>query len=277
MKYTNKLNLPEVFVNIYRDRDTKEPIPHRYSVTELLSPIRVIKLSRVYYKEIEEDISECIPALFGSAVHKIFEEHSNKEEAEVKLEYQIGEDIIVGVIDHVKDDLIEDYKTCSVSKVTKKDFSDHELQIKLYAYLRFKKYNIITRKGKLYYLMKDWSKVKATYSSDYPKSPVYTHEFDIQDSDYDYIEGFIHDRLALINQDLLPSCSDEEKWYTGTKYAVFKKAGDKRAAIVCDTEQEAHDYITNKCDGAGEIEVRKGNYLKCDLYCNVSKFCNLKY
>ena len=50
---------------------------------------------------------------------------------------------------------IEDYKTTNTSKVIKKDFSDHEMQIKIYALLRFKKYNIITRKGKLYYLMKD--------------------------------------------------------------------------------------------------------------------------
>jgi len=54
---------------------------------------------------------------------------------------------------------------------------------------------------------------------------------------------------------------------------VFKKVGDKKAAIVCDSEQEAHDYITNKCDGAGEIQVRKGECLKCKYYCKVSKWC----
>lgn len=274
MKYTNKLNLPEVFTKIYQDNN-REINPHRFSVTELLSPTKQILLSRKYYNEIEEDISDCIPALFGSAVHKVFEENSNKDEAEIKLEVEFGEDTIVGIIDHAKDDEIDDYKTCSVSKVSKKDFSDHETQIKLYALLRFKRDGIITRKGKLFYLMKDWSKVKSAYSSDYPKSPIYVHEFNIEDSDYDYAETYIKNKLAEIHDNTVGYlCSEEDRWYTGTKYAVYKNAGDKRAAYVTDSEEDAHNYITNKCNGAGEIEVRKGNYLKCELYCSVNKFCD---
>lgn len=273
MIYTNKLNLPEVFEKIYQN-NFREINPHRFSVTELLSPTKQILLSRKYYNEIEEDISDCIPALFGSAVHKVFEENSNPEESEVKLEVQFGEDTIVGIIDHVKDDEIDDYKTTSTSKVSKKDFSDHELQIKIYALLRFKKYGIITRKGKLFYLMKDWSKVKSTYSSDYPKSPIYVHEFNIEDSDYDFSEKYIKNKLNEIHSNLINFCSDEDRWYTGTKYAVYKNVGDKRASYITDNEQDAHNYIRNKCGGAGEIEVRKGNYLKCELYCSVNKFCD---
>ena len=46
--------------------------------------------------------------------------------------------------------------------------------------------------------------------------------------------------------DELPMCTDEDRWYTGTKYAVYKKVGDARAAYVADTEKDAHNYITNK-------------------------------
>lgn len=272
MIHTNKLNLPEVFTKIYED---KAPIPHRYSVTELLKPTQEIRLFRQNYDRIEEDASECITRLFGSAVHKVFEENSNSNEAEVKLEVPFGEDTLVGIIDNVKDDTISDYKTCTSTKVSKKDFNDHELQIKIYALLRFKKFGIITRNGILYYLIKDWSKIKAAYSSDYPQSPIYIHKFNIKDSDYDETEKFINNKLKDINDNICGfTCSDEERWYTGTKYAVYKKAGDKKASIVCDTEEEAHGYITNKCGGSGEIEVRKGKYLKCELYCNCNKFCN---
>lgn len=276
MKYTNKLNLPKVFERLNQSR---ELIPNRYSVTELLLSTQEIILTRKYYSEIEEDISDCIPALFGSAVHKVFEENSNPEESEVKLEYQFGEDTIVGIIDHVKDDLIEDYKTCSVSKITKQDFSEHELQIKLYAFLRFKKTGIITRKGTLYYLMKDWSKVKASTGGNYPNSPIYIHSFEIQDSDYDLAENYLTKKLSEIHHYLnvkdeeLLSCSDEERWYTGTDYAVYKNVGDKRAAYVTKDEEDAHNYITNKCNGSGEVQVRKGQNLKCELYCLVNKFC----
>lgn len=273
MKYTNKLNLPEVFVNIYKNREEREPQINRFSVTELLKPTQEILLTRKYYKELEEDISECIPTLFGSAVHKVFEENSNPDESEVKLEIQIGEDTIVGIIDHVKDDEIQDYKTCTSSKVSKKDFSDHEMQIKIYALMRFKKYGVITRKGKLFYLIKDWSKIKSSVSSEYPKSPIYVHEFDITDSDYDLSEKYIKNKLNEIHNNIICNCTEEDTWYTGTTYAVYKNVGDKRAAYTTEDEQDAHNYISNKLNGAGEIQVRKGKHLKCELYCNVNKFC----
>ena len=274
MKYTNKLNLPEVFNKIAEKREEKQIVDNRYSVTELLDSTQEIKLKRKYWNNIEIDISDTITALFGSAVHKVFEENSNPEESEVKLEVQFGENTVVGVIDHVKDDLIEDYKTTSVSKVMKKDFKEHENQILIYALLRFKKFGVITRRGKLYYLMKDYSKVKAQSSSNYTQSPIYIHEFEIKDSDYDYIEKMINNKLKELNSEFIPNCTDEERWYTGTEYAVYKNVTDKRASLVTDNEQEAHDFITNKCNGSGEIKVRKGKYLKCELYCNCNKFCD---
>ena len=268
MIYTNKLNLPEVFTKVMKE---KEYDPNRYSVTEILKPTREILLTRKYYDKLEMDLSDGINTLFGSAVHKVFEE--NSDNAEIKLEVQFDEDTLVGIIDHINEDEIEDYKTSSTSKVIKKDFKDHEMQIKIYALMRFKKEGIITRKGTLYYLMKDWSKVKAINSSNYPSSPIYVHRFEIQDSDYDYVEKYVKNKLKELHNPNIPQCSEEDKWYTGTKYAIYKHTGDKKAAYVADSEEDAHNYITNKCDGSGEIEVRKGNYLKCELYCLCNKFC----
>jgi len=281
MKVTNKLNLPEPFV-LYCSRDDHSPKEHRYSVTELLLPIREILLNRKYYDQIEEDVADCIPALFGTAVHRVLEEntpileHLNSEES---IECNIGEDTLSGRVDLLdfNELSIQDYKTCSVSKIMKQDFEEWKLQGLMYAYILFKKQGVIMRKLKFYALMKDWSKVKAVNSSNYPTSAIYVWEYNIADSDYDYIEKWIKDRLSLINyhleNDTLPECTDEERWYTGTKYAIYKKAGDARAAYLADTEEDAHNYITNKCNGSGEIQVRKGEYLKCRLYCNCCKFC----
>lgn len=267
MKYTNKLNLP------FKLREDKDPVPHRYSVTELLSPSREIMLKRKYWNEIEIDMNDLVAALFGAAVHKMFEENTPEDKAEVKLEVDFGKDTIVGIMDYVDGDTIEDYKTATTSKVSKKDFGDYQDQVLAYALLRFIKYKVITRHGKIKILMKDWSKVKASKSTEYPQSPVFIYEFNIDDSDYDYIREKLIKKLSVINGSELPECTDEEKWYTGTTYAVYRKAGDKRAAYTTDSEEDAHNYITNKLEGAGEIEVRKGQYLKCDLYCSVSKFC----
>lgn len=271
MRYTNKLNLPEVFNKVIKD---KEPVKNRYSVTELLKSTKEIKLTRLHWNQLETDISDSITALFGSAVHKVFEENSDSENSEIKLELQIGEDTLVGIIDHISEDTIEDYKTTSVSKVSKKDFKEHELQIKIYAWMRFQFDGIITRKGKLYYLMKDWSKIKAASGGNYPSSAIYVHEFDIQDSDYDYAEEYVMQKISLIKSSYIIDCTEEERWYTGTQYAVYKNASDKKASYVTDSEEDAHSYITNKCNGAGEIQVRKGEYLKCKYYCNCNKFCD---
>ena len=270
---TNRYNLPQALVNLTKD---KEYVENRYSITELLGSTREILLSRKYSKEIEVDVSDTISALFGSAVHKLLEEADN-ENAEVKMEYTFNDGVtIVGVADKITEDAIEDYKTCSVSKINKADFNDWRDQGLGYAWLHFKLTGEIKRKLRFHALMKDWSKLKCVNSTNYPAIPLYTWEYDIQDSDYDYIEKKIKDKIAEIKSGQMLECTNEEKWFTGNKYAVFKKAGDKRAAIVCDTEQEAHNYITNKCNGAGIIDVRKGESLKCKYYCSVCKYCESK-
>jgi len=267
---TNKHNLPQAIVNLVKEKEYTE---NRYSITELLSPTREIQLSRLHNKDIEVDVSDTISALFGSAVHKLLEEADN-ENAEVKMEYTLSDGTtIVGIADKITEDAIEDYKTCSVSKIQKSDFNDWRDQGLGYAWLHFKLTGEIKRKLRFHALMKDWSKLKSVNSSTYPALPLFTWQYDISDSDYDYIEKKIKDKIKDIKENKNPVCSDEEKWYTGTKYAVYKNVGDKKAAIVCDTKEEAHGYITNKCNGAGEIEVRKGECLKCKYYCKVSKWC----
>lgn len=282
MIITNKQNLPEAFLK-YATEGNREYKEHRYSVTELLLPVREILLNRKHAHEIESDVSDTIPALFGTAVHNILEQYAPILETDVKAEESVeavfGDDIVAGRIDllNLASESIEDYKTCSVSKVMKQDFEDWRLQGLAYALLVFKQKGIIIRHLKFYALMKDWSKIKSATASNYPASAVYIWKYDIQDSDYDYIEEYLKAKLRWINEcieiDDLPECTNEEKWYTGTKYAVYKNVGDKKAAIVCDTEEEAHGFITNKCGGSGEIEVRKGEYLKCKYYCNCCKFC----
>lgn len=281
MKITNKLNLPVSFQNL-SVKEVKEYNQYKYSVTELLKPVREILLTRKYYNEIQRDVSDMIPAMFGSAVHKILEENTpidDKVLAEQDISYTFDGVTINGRIDllNLETLSIEDYKTCSVSKVTKEDFDDWKKQGLIYAWLVYKSQGLILRHLKFYAIMKDWSKVKMVNSSNYPSAPVYTWEYYINDSDYDTIETYIRGKIKLIMYHLgintLPECNNEEKWNTGNKYAVYKKVGDKKASIVCDTEQEAHDYITNKCNGTGEIVIRKGDDLKCRLYCDVCKFC----
>lgn len=278
MIYTNKLNLPKSFLNYVNSEEAHDVIENRFGVKELLRSTRELLLIRKYKNKIQKDISECIPALFGTAVHSVLENNTDDNiEKEYKLEVNINKYTIVGKLDFLdrEKSLIGDYKTCSVSKVQKEDFDDWKMQGVLYAYLLYKKENIIINNIEFYALMKDWSKIKLSKSKDYPKSPIYVYKYKLNDSDYDFIETWLIQKLQDIELSIeLPLCSDEERWYSGDKYAVYKKAGDKRAAIVCDTEIEAHGYITNVLGGSGEIEFRKGESTKCKYYCDVKEFCS---
>ena len=264
---TNNYKVPDLFVKA-TFKEEKEVDPHRWSVTELLLPSYMIRLSRKH--KFNEDVRDKVQALLGTAFHKYMEDFSNHPET--KLEVKIDDiNVIVGIIDDYEDTTIIDYKTVNVSKVQNKDFKDNELQIKIYAYLMMKQGKLFT-KGRLHYLMKDWKKIMVSRDENYPASPIYTYEFDITTNDLVEAEKYVKNKINEVENET-PLCTDEERWFTGNKYAVYKKTGDAKASKVCNTEEEAHQYITEKCNGAGQIEVRKGQYLRCDLYCGGREFC----
>ena len=82
MKITNEHNLPEAFVEMAKqDYEYKEG---QYSVTSLLRGLRETILLRRYHDDIEQDVSDMIWLLFGTAIHTILEnqetgEHEKKE------------------------------------------------------------------------------------------------------------------------------------------------------------------------------------------------------
>ena len=200
MKYTNKQNLPQQFVD-FAESDPHECKDGEYSVTELLKPVREIVLSRRYADRIEKDVADCVPALLGSAVHAIFERYTRPGAiAEFQCFAKVGEAKITGRIDLLDPaaGMIEDYKTCSVSKVMKADFEDWRKQVLMYAWLFTEMLGPPIRTVKIHAIMKDWSKVKAENSPDYPNSAIFEWEYRVSDSDYDYIEGWIRKRLAAI-------------------------------------------------------------------------------
>jgi len=269
MKITNKLNAPEPLYKLAVN--SVRPInKETYSVTEILNSTKSILLNRRYYDVLEIDVSDLIPAMFGTGVHKLFEMNTENGQSELKLKLNN----LTGICDLYHDDIVEDYKTTSVSKVIRKDFKEHLMQCIIYAYMIYMIYDKKVKKIRINYLMKDWTKIQSVTRTDYPQSPIYIYEYDLKDSDYDEAFTYINHKLKELKEcenlpdGQLPECTDEEKWYTGDKYAVYKKEGDKRAVKVFETEQDAKD------SGLGEfIEKRPGEYLKCNYYCNVKQYC----
>ena len=73
MKLTNKHNLPQTFVNVLK-RPTYSKGRANLSVTQLINSPKIVALTQRFQDELEEDVSDMVWSLFGSAVHAVLEE-----------------------------------------------------------------------------------------------------------------------------------------------------------------------------------------------------------
>ena len=273
MKITNKNNLPSAFVNIANDERVYKD--KRYSVTTILKPTRMILLEKRYADEIEQDVSDMIWSIWGTAVHYVLEQADNYNMTERRFEYPIIKDYhLTGQIDLYNKDTftIEDYKTASVWKIINNDFDDWYKQGMMYAWLMIKN-GFIVEKVKFHALLKDWSVSKAKYDSSYPQQAIYTYEFDVKTHDLVNIQEFIINKFQDIianenvTDDELPECTKKEKWQDDDKYAVMKN-GRKSAIKLYDNEDDA------KADTRGDyVEKREGEPKRCMNYCLVKEKC----
>jgi hypothetical protein len=281
MKITNKLNLPDMLQRavekeyVYRDK--------RYSITSLLDPDRVLMLKRRHNDEIEQDVSECIWMLFGTVTHYALEtgiECRENEYVEEHLEYTFPSGYTLsGIIDHVED-YIDDYKTTSVWTVIYGSNNEHwKKQLQMGAYLHYKKHGNWINKGRIIAILKDFNKKDSLLKDNYPKMPVQVIDFDLGTPEE--IEEWIVKRFKRIQfleglNDLdLPLCSMEERFNTGNKFAVKKKA-NKTAFRVFDSLYGARELLVElemKYPNVYEIEERIGEDKKCKEYCSCCKFC----
>ena len=291
MIITNKLGLPRAFVEMAQRDYTQDE--KRYSVTALLKGTREAILEKRHGNEIEQDVSDMIWLLFGQAVHSILEqqEEEGHELKETKLtmpitvegksdigEYAPVEYTLSGIFDlyNAKEKKITDYKTCSVWKVIYNDYTDWQKQLLIYAYMmRYTGFDVNC--GEIVAIMKDHSKSKAKYDSNYPQYPVKVIRFDFTEQDFEDIESFLLDKFNEIHScenlsdEELPLCSQEERYNSGDKFAVMKKR-KKRALRVLDTKDDAEIWMND--NGGDYIETRPGEDKKCAEYCNVAPFCS---
>ena len=284
MKITNKFNVPETLVALAtRDYYTKGKSD--YSVTEIISPPRIQRLRRKHFEEIEQDVSDMLWMLLGTALHVVAERsevsgHTNEE----RLSAGIDGIILSGAIDLQKDEAdgitITDYKFTSAWALMN-DKPEWEQQQNIYKYLveRVKKKPV---KGlKICALIRDWSRRDAQNKPDYPQAPIQI--VDIPMWTFDRTEAFIKERVELhrdskVSADWgeeLPLCTEEERWVRQTTYAV-KKDGRKTAIRVFDTQDEADALLKEMPEKEKSfIEIRKGEAVRCTgNFCGVSQWCS---
>lgn len=282
MKITNNLTLPEPIVSAVTREYTHKP--KQYSVTALLKGPCQIVLERRHDTEIEQDVSEMIWMLFGTAVHNVLEnaQETINQLKENKLVIDVSNGYKLSGIFDLYDDAtgtVTDYKTASVNKVLYNDWDDYRKQTLIYCWM-LRQIGFDARRGEIVAILKDQSKAKALQGGNYPQHPVYRIGWDFDDNDFEEIKQFIETRFKEIadceqmKDEDLPNCSPSERWRKDDTYAIMK-GKNKKATKLCPTLGDAQAYIDNKMldPKLHRIEKREGADNRCDNYCNVNKWC----
>ena len=284
MKITNKFNVPETLVAL-ASRDYYSKGKSDYSVTEIISPPRIQRLRRKHFDEIEQDVSEMLWMLLGTALHVVAERseiagHTNEE----RLSVAIDDIILSGAIDLQKDDddgvTITDYKFTSAWALMN-DKPEWEAQQNIYKYLVERVKRKPVKALRICAFIRDWSHREMMNKPSYPRATIQV--IDIPMWTFDRTEAFIKERVEMHRdskvradwEEELPLCTEEDRWIRETKYAV-KKDGRKTAVRVFDTEEEAQELLKEIPEkDKGFIEIRKGEAIRCVRdFCGVSKWCS---
>ncbi len=272
MKITNKHNLPQA-IYCAVCKHNRKPSHDRFSVTELIAPPLIKKLKIQYWDQLEEDASERLWSLLGQAIHSVLDkvdiETALQEE---KLETEVDGAILTGRIDiYHEDGLIEDYKVTSVWSFLLGEKPEWEQQLNCYAYL-FRRNGFEVNRLRINAILRDWKQSEAQKNNDYPPIPFMS--IDIPLWSMEYQENFIKQRIHIHNTS--STCTQEEKWYRGEKFAV-KKSNNKTALRVFDTLEEAEKFVvayqSQYPKTSLEIEKREGEYIRCKFYCPVRNVC----
>ena len=279
MKLTNKFNLPETFINVIR-RPQYSRGNSEISVTEILSPPQLVLLRRQYADDIEQDASDMVWSLFGSAVHNILEHGKDSHHiVEERLFTTFEGWSISGAIDlqEFKDYkfYISDYKVTSAWAV-QQEKQEWINQLNLYAWLVERVKDQSVSGLQIIGIVRDWSRREAALKDTYPQAPIVT--LDIPLWSYADREEFVRRRLAMHNEanfaavsGNMPQCTSEEMWEKKTTYAVMKEGG-KRAKKVFEIKEDAAAFAGQQKD-PHYIEVREGGRTRCESFCQVAPFC----
>ena len=277
MKVTNNLHLPEAFVkSVSVERHNKAGC---YSATTLNKGTKEIILQERHWDKFETDAADNVWAVWGTAVHELFEKIQDDNFHEEKFDIEVSKSHVTGTVDSydMERGIINDWKTASVYKVMMGDFTDWHKQGMTYAWL-LKQNGLDVRRCRFIALLKDHSKSKAKTDKNYPQSPVFVYEFDVTPEDLELAEKRIHSKVIEIeaaekmaDDEILP-CTAEERWADNDKWAVMKN-GRKTAVRVFDAEIDANKCVKELGDNH-YIEHRPAVSRKCADYCLCKDFCN---
>lgn len=267
---TNKAGLPLPLVEAVR-RDPYNSQGSDMTVTGLLKPPRTVALERQHKDEIEEDAADRLWALIGQIGHLILE-RSGGLSTELRLFSQVNGWKISGQMDLLSGNVLVDYKITSVWSCKDGLKPEWEQQLNALHWLAWKN-SIKVEKAQIVAIFRDWSKLEARRSADYPRHQVQV--FDVPLWSTTRAQFWIEERVHLHQEaqsDELPECTPEERWEKPAKWAIHKE-GRERAVKLHDTESGAKTHLAT-LDAKHRIEHRPGEQVRCQSYCNAMPFCS---
>lgn len=277
MKVENVLGLPQALVDAVTLE--KHNADGCLSATTLIKGVKEILLTDRHWDEITVDVKDSIWALWGTTTHSLLEKEYDGTFTEELFEENVGAYKVTGRVDcyDMANETLFDYKTTSAWKVVFKNFEDWYMQGMIYSWLLSLK-GLKVKKCKFVAILRDWSESESLKKADYPKSPVFTYEFDVTEADLKSVAEFINEKVGCVAKykdaadDDIPVCSPDERWAEPTKWAVMKE-GRKTAIKVFEEEGEANEYA-KELGTKHYVETRPGKDKKCTRYCSCCEFCN---
>jgi hypothetical protein len=283
MKFTNKTGLPEIYIKALQASDKNNPYsgyqPGSISVSTLTAPPKTVVLKSQHGDKITEDALDSVWRVFGTSVHSFFEDGIETEPGDIqeeRLQTTVNDQVITGQVDYysASEKCIYDFKTTSVWSAIMGGRAD-EWAEKMNVYKR-----ILGDNGhkveslKIVAFYRDWSEAASKRQANYPDSPVQVIDLDVwQDAT---THNFIAARLAMLAaaKKELPDCTAKDTWAKPEKWAVYKNS-NKTATKVCDTAQDAQDYIRKQdTKHKWSIQHRPGEAVRCGRYCDVAEWCD---
>ena len=278
---TNNYGLPpELYDALTKNRYVKDAadsdLTTDFSVSALIAPTRQTILKQRYPGIAEQDAMDFIWLLFGNMMHLLLEEHSSEGSiTERRLYKTILGKVISGAIDHYKDRIISDYKSCKAYKIIKQSFDDWQNQLNLYADL-YEEAGLPVDSLRIIAIIKDWNKNEIKRIKGYPTTPIVI--IPLLKWSKEARERYMLSRVrALVNaeklaDDDLPFCTEEEIWSRFMEFNVLK-VGNKVGRNF-KTKEEALVYLEGKDVKDYVIKRRMSPPRRCLEYCSASTCCN---
>ncbi len=149
-----------------------------------------------------------------------------------------------------------------------------QAQASINALLMYMDAGIKVKKARIIALFRDWSKMRATKTNDYPERQVAVLDVPLWGAHRTLT--YVQERIAALRaaqEHGAPVCTPTERWRKPDQWAL-KKRGNKRASKLYDTEAEALAAAALDETGASHVEDRPGEDTRCLNYCPVTAYCS---